>query len=323
MVPIPKPGRENINDASKYRPISLINVGGKALEKILINRIMLYLHKNNLMNQNQFGFTPGKSTTDAMLAVTEYIEEGIKQKDITILISLDVKGTFDAAWWPSILHALKEFRCPKDLFNLAKSYFSERKVILCTNSKTIETEVSMGCPQGSKSGPGFWNIGFNSLLNLDFGKRTKVIAFADDLLIAVKAGNPKEAENFANIEISKIAKWAADNKIKFNEQKSKVMLITRRKRREKTDVTIYLNNSPLEQVNSIKYLGVILDSKLNFRQHLISTSKKSTTLIHTLSRSAKLNWGLQQGALNTIYKGAILPLLTYAAPVWIKAIEKN
>ena len=67
----------------------------------------------------------------------------------------------------------------------------------------------------------------------------------------------------------------------------------------------------------------MLDSKLNFREHLISTSKKCTTLIHTLAKSAKLNWGLQQGALNTIYKGAILPLLTYAAPVWISAMEKN
>jgi len=142
-------------------------------------------------------------------------------------------------------------------------------------------------------------------------------------LIAVKAETAKECENFANIEISKITEWAEDNKITFNELKSKVMVITGRKRREKTDVSIYLNNSPLEQVNSIKHLGVILDSKLNFREHLISTSKKYTTLINTLAKSAKLNWGLQQGPLNTIYKGTILPLLTYAAPVRIRAMEKN
>ena len=77
----------------------------------------------------------------------------------------------------------------------------------------------------------------------------------------MKAETAKECENFANIEISKITEWAEDNKITFNELKSKVMVITGRKRREKTDVSIYLNNSPLEQVNSIKHLGVILDSK--------------------------------------------------------------
>ena len=84
-----------------------------------------------------------------------------------------------------------------------------------------------------------------------------------------------------------------------------------------------MNNKPLEQVNSIKYLGITLDSKLNFREHIISTFKKCTTLINTLARSAKLNWGLQQEALNTIYKGAILPLMWYDAPVWIQAVEKN
>jgi len=68
-------------------------------------------------------------------------------------------------------------------------------------------------------GPSFWNIQFNSLLNLNYGTRTKAIAFADDLLIAVRAENVQEAENFANIEISKILNWAKENKINFNEQK--------------------------------------------------------------------------------------------------------
>jgi septum formation inhibitor-activating ATPase MinD len=160
--------------------------------------------------------------------------------------------------------------------------------------------VSKGCPQGSFCGPGFWNIQYNSLLNLKYGKRTKAMAFADDLLIAVRAENVQEAENFANIEIGKISNWAKENKITFNEQKSKVMLVTRRKRREKTEVNIYLNTKPLEQVNSIKYLGIIIDSKMHFREHIISTAKKCTTLIHTLAKSAKLNWGLKHEALNTI-----------------------
>ena len=81
-------------------------MGGKVLEKIFINRTMHYIYSNNLMNKNQLGFTPRKSSTDATVAVKDYIDEGIKQGHITILISLDVRGAFDAAWWPSILHAL-------------------------------------------------------------------------------------------------------------------------------------------------------------------------------------------------------------------------
>jgi hypothetical protein len=166
IIPITKPGKENIKDVSKYRPISLINVGGKVLEKIFINRIMHYIYNNNLLNQNQYGFTPRKSTTDATLAVKDYIEKGIRRGHITILVSLDVRGAFDAEWWPSILHALKEFNCPKNLYKLASSYFSERTATLLTNIIRTEREVSKGCLQGSCCGSGFWNIQFNSLLNL-------------------------------------------------------------------------------------------------------------------------------------------------------------
>jgi len=133
----------------------------------------------------------------------------------------------------------------------------------------------------------------------------------------------REAENHANIEIRKISNWAKEIKITFNEQKSKVMMISRRKRRENKDVSIYLNNKLLEQVNTIKCLGIIIDSKLNFREHLIYTSTKCSKLIHALSKSAKLSWGLKHEALNTIYKGAILPLMLYGVPVWIGAMAKK
>ena len=164
------------------------------------------------MNPNQFGFIPKKSATDAAIAVNEYLE-GMRERHIAILVSLDVKGAFDAALWPSILKTLKEFNCPKNLYNLAKSYFSERTAILSSNSTQIEKEVSKGCPQGSCCGPGFWNIQYNSLLNIEYGKHTKAIAFADDLLIAVKAETVREAENHANIEIRKITNWAKQNYI--------------------------------------------------------------------------------------------------------------
>ena len=80
-----------------------------------------------------------------------------------------------------------------------------------------------------------------------------------------------------------------------------------------------------EEKKKLKYIytWIILDSKLNFREHIIHTSRKCSTLIHTLAKSAKLNWGLKQKALNAIYKGAILPLMLYSAPIWIWAMEKN
>ena len=97
--------------------------------------------------------------------------------------------------------------------------------------------MTKGCPQGSCCGPGFWNIQYNSLLNLEFGKRTKAIAYADDLLTAVKAETIREAENYANTETSKTTKCAKDNKITFNEQKSKATVVTREEKTKKYQYT--------------------------------------------------------------------------------------
>ena len=72
----------------------------------------------------------------------------------------------------------------------------------------------------------------NALLNRQYEKHTEMVAFADDVILAVKAETIREAEILINIEMAKITRWAKNNKITFNENKSKVMLITRRKRKE-------------------------------------------------------------------------------------------
>ena len=72
-----------------------------------------------------------------------------------------------------------------------------------------------------------------------------MIAFADDLVIMTTAESIPEAENITNVELSKITDWARENKLQFNEQKSQVVLMTRRKRKESKELKIYINNKPL------------------------------------------------------------------------------
>jgi len=123
--------------------------------------------------------------------------------------------------------------------------------------------------------------------------------------------------------MSKIANWASDNKIQFNEEKSKVMLLTRRKRDEQKTVVVYLNDKIVPQVLTFKYLGIIMDYKLTFRDHINYVTEKCTRLVFALGKSAKINWGLGHKALKTMYVGGILPLLLYGAPVWIRQWKKK
>ena len=163
------------------------------------------------------------------------------------MTALDVKGTFNVAWWPSILKSLKDAECPRNLYYLSQGYFSQRTAALTTNNFSIERRVTKGCPQGSYCGPGFWNLLYNSIFNLQFTRHRKLIAFADELIILTKGGSIVEAENYTNLELSKISDWAQKNKLTFNENKSKVMIVSRRKKIEKKEVEIYLNYKILEQ----------------------------------------------------------------------------
>jgi len=128
-----------------------------------------------------------------------------------------------------------------------------------------ERAVSKGCRHGSSLGLGMWNI-YNSLLKLKFTSSTKIKAFADDLLLLLTRGETvSEIENLAHLGLTKISTWARENKVRFNEKKSKAMLMTLRKRKERGEVEVYLNNKLLRQVKTMKYLGIIIDKKTNIQ----------------------------------------------------------
>jgi hypothetical protein len=99
--------------------------------------------------------------------VKDFVEKGLAAREVIVLVSLDVKGAFDAAWWQSILNGLKACGCPNNLYNLTKSYFSQRTAVLSTNSIRMEKEVSEGCPKVRAAVRDF-GASCTTLLNLKF-----------------------------------------------------------------------------------------------------------------------------------------------------------
>ena len=93
------------------------------------------------------------------------------------------------------------------------------------------------------------------------------------------------------------------------------MVITRKNPKNKRDFEIFLNNKKLEQEDTIKYLGIVIDRRFNFNEHIDNITGKCIKIIHALSKSAKINWGLRHDVLRIIYTGAKLPILSYEAPI--------
>jgi len=97
ILPIAKPGKEGCKEVNKCRPISLLNVGGKVIEKLLIDRINHHVYSNSLLNENQYGFLPQRSKVDAAMADKGFAQANLQQRNFVIMIILDIKGLFDAA----------------------------------------------------------------------------------------------------------------------------------------------------------------------------------------------------------------------------------
>jgi len=107
-------------------------MGGKILDKLLINRINYHLYKNELLSKRQYGFTPQRNTIDAAMEAKSFIQPILENKGLVIMTSLDVQGAFDSARWPAILQGLRDFNCPRNLYILSKEFFSNRTAVINT-----------------------------------------------------------------------------------------------------------------------------------------------------------------------------------------------
>jgi hypothetical protein len=104
------------NEVKSYRPISLLPLMAKIFERLIINRINHHLFTNNFLSKSQFGFTPNKSTEDALEYVHQLGKKVLKNKAYLLIVVLDIKGAFDNCWWSQILKQLKDKKCSKNLF---------------------------------------------------------------------------------------------------------------------------------------------------------------------------------------------------------------
>ncbi|GFY21991.1 RNA-directed DNA polymerase from mobile element jockey [Trichonephila clavipes] len=214
VILIPKVNEFRVPHLDNLRCISLLPALGKCLEKLFVNRISWYLRRGDILSSDQYGFTPHKSTEDALLRLNEIVKRGKKKHLHSILISLDIKGAFDNAWWPCILNLLKKAEIPINIFSLVADFLNDRVAKMQLGSTSAIRCLERGCPQGSVSGPIFWNIIINDLLSkLNNLACCEIIAFADDILVCSQGRDisktflhAQEALNFAS-DWSKILNW--------------------------------------------------------------------------------------------------------------------
>lgn len=314
-----KPGKEDYTHPKSYRPIGLLSVLGKILEKMLVARIKWHILP--ALNERQYGFMPQKSTEDALYDLMRHIRTEVeKRKRIVLLVSLDIEGAFDNAWWPKLKTQLAKKRCPRNLYHTVSSYLEDRMIEVHYAGEVSEKPTTKGCVQGSIGGPIFWNIILDDLLQLLNDTEAHCQAFADDVTLVFSGNDSGAIKAQAERTLQKVVEWGTQNKLNFAAHKTGAMIITRKRKWD--PIQISMAGTEVELVDKIKLLGLTIDRKLTFNTHVAKTCQKATDIYRQLSRAARVSWGLNSEIVKTIYVAVIEPIVLYAASAWHQAAKK-
>jgi len=158
--------RNKLHSVQGYRGISLLSIPGKCPEKLATERLNHFLESAGHIPPQQYGFTAGRSTVEAIKAVTEHVSSCRRSVQKCCLLALDIAGSFDNAWHPGILAQLRKLNCPPNIYSLVRDFLSERTAHFILGKSVSSKRVTKGCPQGSVSCPTLWNIITNSLVAL-------------------------------------------------------------------------------------------------------------------------------------------------------------
>jgi hypothetical protein len=300
--------------AKNYRPIILLPAYGKIMEKLMKNALTQYI--SPLHAESQYGFTAGRSTIDALWHFKNAIKGSTRKYVLTIFI--DVKGAFDNVWWPSLIRNLRLRNTPHELITLIKSYLTNRKVTFTQGDTKVEKTPTKGCPQGSVLGPTLWNLVLDPLLDSDWPPGVTTIAYADDIAVVVTNDSRQDLIANAQTALDNVINWARTNKLSISEEKTVVMMNKSPPRVHHRDIRLRIGTKYIQMVKNYKYLGVVIDPKLTFESNAAYATTKARRIIMALRRKVSRHWGQNSvTALRTIYRGAIIPVLTYASRIWI------
>ena len=291
---------------------------GKVLEKMLIGRIQWHILQT--LNPRQYGFMPQRGTEDALYDAMMHIKQELSGKKIVLVVSLDIEGAFDNAWWPSVKNRLLSKGCPRNLYEMVLDYFKERKVLVRYAGAECVKKTSRGCVQGSIAGPTFWNLIIDDLLNELDAREVYCQAFADDVVLIFSGQSSQTLQEEANRTLDAVYAWGIRNKLKFAPHKTNAMVVTKKLKYDTPRIS--MNGVEVQTVDEMKFLGLIIDKKLTFNSHVSAVCRKATNIYKQLACTAKVTWGLSPEIVRTIYVAVIEPIVLYAASVWGPAAKK-
>ena len=283
VVPIYKSGDEMV--FSNYRPVSVLPVFSKLLERLVYNRLISHINDNKLLYEYQFGFQKGKSTHLAIMMLADKITEALDQGDSVVGVFLDFSKAFDTVDHNILLQKMDKYGICGVELPWFEDYLSNRmQYVTYNNHKSLHEKVNCGVPQGSILGPILFLLYINDSTNVS--EFCFSVLFADDTNMFITGKDMDVLCQQLNKDLRNVQEWLQCNKLSLNVLKTHYMVFTPRNKFI-NDIDVKIHNVQIQRVYATKFLGVQIDAQLTWKTHIEYTCKKLSKCVGILCKARK------------------------------------
>lgn len=313
IIPVHKKGDKDQID--NYRPIALISIFAKVIEKAMLDRLLNFLNKYKLLSNNQHGFTKNKSTISALVAFIHVIYKNLDKTNEVLASFIDLSKAFDCVNHEILLRKLSLLGIRGSCYHWFESYlFGRRQYVLCNGRESEVMSSKCGVPQGSILGPALFIIFIN---DLDATTTSSTITkYADDISLTSCSDNYLSLVKEVNQKLNHIYSYLSNNNLIMNDKKTVNMAFYASSNKCPQSALIKVNNKTITQTDSFKLLGITLDEYLKWDLHIDLLSSKLASICYALRQLKHI---CNSQVLKMYYHANFESVLSYGIVLWGKS----
>lgn len=311
---------------SSYRPISLLSCIGKLLEKIIKQRLTLEVERRHILPAHQAGFRSKKSTLYNIIRLERYAHEqlhGPRGKRHASVIFFDIKAAFDSVWHDGLIYKLNDLKIPRYLLRYLVAFLYNRTATIEMENILSRTfQLNSGTPQGSPLSPLLYII-FTADSMTGIPQHTEHGLFADDTALWTSSNSIASLSLRLQQSVDAFGCWCKSWKLRLQPTKTEMIHFSVHPRKKyKHPVTVKVENTIIHPIDAARYLGVIIDKQLKWRNHLQHIETKVAPRISLLRYLSKAAKEANPRTMINIYKSIIRTVIIYGYPVLLTANDK-
>jgi hypothetical protein len=316
VIPLFKSGSRL--EPTNFRPISILPALSKVFEKLILNQLLTHFDRNKLLDRNQFGFTKGRSTTDAGAVLLNHIFAAWEKKQDAVGIFCDLSKAFDCVDHENLKRKLCHYGIKTRALDLVSSYLSNRtQRVIINGAQSSGSAIALGVPQGSILGPFLFLVYINDLPKLVKDKHD-IVLFADDTSLIFEVDRRQSNFESINNAISTVENWFTANNLLLNAKKTKCIKFTLPNVKQINNSKIAINGDTMEFENQTVFLGVTLDAKLQWHPHIATLAGKLSSAAYAVRRISHLT-NIETARL--VYFSYFHSVMSYGILLWGKAAD--